>query len=73
MQMVDQIRSSFEKYQFILGIFTDLSKALGNIDFGILIINLENYEVSGNKLWCSKNRKQFLTYNNLNTSFKDIK
>ena len=50
MQMVDQIRSSFEKYQFILGIFTDLSKAFGNIDFGILIVNLENYEVSGNKL-----------------------
>ena len=54
MQMVDQIRSSFEKYQFILGIFTDLSKALGNIDFGILIINLENYEVSGNNLWWFK-------------------
>ena len=72
-----QISSSFEKNLFTLGLFINLSKAFDTVDHDILICKLKNYGVRGNHLKRFEsylnNRKQFISFNDRNTSFIDIK
>ena len=72
LQLIDQINNNFEKNQFTLGIFIDLTKAFDTVDHNILISKLENYGVRRvNLKWFKSyldNRKQFISYDNNNTS-----
>ena len=72
--MIDQINKRFEKSQYTLGIFNDLTKAFHTVDHNILISKLENYGVRGvNLKWFKSylnNRKQFISYDNSSTSYK---
>ena len=70
-QLVDQIRNSFEGKQYTLGVFVELSKAFERVNHKILISKLENYGLTGKNLhWFISyltNRTQFIKYNKLNT------
>ena len=67
------MNNNFERNQFTLGMFIDLSKAFDPVDHKMLISKLKNYGVTGNNLnWFESylnNRKQFTAYNNKYTSF----
>ena len=76
LQLIDQINKNFEKSQYTLGILIDLTKAFDTVDHNILISKLENYGVRGvNLKWFKSylnNRKQFISYNNSSTSYKNM-
>ena len=75
-QLIDQINSSFEKNNFTLAVFIDLSKALNTVDHHILISKLQNYGVNGNNLhWFQsylKNHNQCLNFTNKITTLSQI-
>ena len=70
-QLIDQINKNFEKSQYTLGIFIDLTKDFDTVDHNILISKLENYGVRGVNLKWFKS-KQFISYNNSSTSYKNM-
>ena len=66
LQVVEQINQSFEKSEFTLGVFVDLSKAFDTADHQILLKKLEYYGIAGNNLrWFEnylKDRQQFISF-----------
>ena len=70
LELVDELRQSFNENKFTVGVFIDLSKAFDTIDHEILINKLKHYGVNGNMLkWFSNyltNRKQYIQYDKKN-------
>ena len=64
---MDDTVNGFDKSEYTLGTFLDLSKAFDTINYKILLEKLEWYGIRGNSLdWFHSylsNRKQFVQYN----------
>ena len=69
LQLVNDISGSFERGEYTLGIFIDLSKAFDTADHEILISKLEYYGITGKTLkWlrsCLSQRKQCIFYSDV--------
>ena len=65
-QLIDEISKSFEKNEYTLGVFIDLSKAFDTVDHQILLGKLSNYGIRNtNYKWFKSyltNRNQFVPY-----------
>ena len=74
--LIDEISDSFEKDEFTIGVFIDLSKAFDTVDHNILTAKLERYGVTDKNLDWFKNyltgRKQCVSYGDLTTTARKI-
>ena len=74
--MVDQISKAIENGNFIVGIFLDFSKAFDTVNHTILLSKLYHCGIRGKALeWFTSYlymRQQFVTYNNIKSSYKYI-
>jgi hypothetical protein len=74
--LVDKIMNALDNGEIVLGIFLDFSKAFDTVNIDILLRKLFKYGVRGVCLdWFKSyfsNRKQFVTFNNFNSTRKDI-
>ena len=78
LQLVDQIYESFERNEYTIGVFIDLSKAFDTVDHNILLKKLEIYGISGTHLqWFRNylsNRKQYIQFDGWQkTNYKTVK
>ena len=76
LNLVNDILFTFDKDEFTLGVFIDLSKAFDTVDHQILIAKLKHYGVDNNNLLWFKdylsNRKQCIYYENEHTQLRSI-
>ena len=76
LQLTQDITSSFEKGQYTLGVFIDLSKAFDTVDHQILNKKLQYYGIDGTALeWFKSylsNRKQYISTQEISESCLDI-
>ena len=76
LQLTRDITSSFEKGEYTLGVFIDLSKAFDTVDHQILIKKLQYYGIDGTALeWFKSylsNRKQYISTQEKSESCLDI-
>ena len=74
--LLDKITSAIENNEFTVAVFLDLSKAFDMVNHSILLSKLEHYGVTGLSLdWFASylsSRKQFVSYNDHNSSHLDI-
>ena len=70
LELVNELRQSFDENKFTVGVFIDLSKAFDTIDHKILLHKLKHYGINGNILkWFSNylsNRQQYIQYDKIN-------
>ena len=76
LHLTNDVIKSFEKGQFTIGVFIDLSKAFDTVDHEILIKKIERYGINGNILKILKsylkNRKQYVFYDSTTKDFLSI-
>ena len=72
-ELTDYLKSHIDKKHVPIGLFLDLSKAFDTINFDILIYKLRNLGINGIAIsWFEnylKNRKQFVSFNDVNSDF----
>ena len=78
LQLVEQIYESFERNEYTIGVFIDLSKAFDTVDHNILLKKLEIYVISDTHLqWFRNylsNRKQYIQFDGWQkTNYKTVK
>ena len=73
---LNEITSSFEKEEYRLGVFIDLSKAFDTVDHQILIKKLQYYGIDGTALeWFKSylsNRKQYISSQDIPENCLDV-
>ena len=78
MVLMNELITSLEKGEIVVGVFLDFSKAFDTVDHHILLSTLEHYGIRGNALsWLRSyltDRKQYATYNGSTspTKSKDV-
>ena len=75
--LVDKLVKSVENGDIVVGVFLDFSKAFDTVDHEILLSKLHHYGIRGIALnWFKsyqENRKQFVTYNSVESSLQLIR
>ena len=75
--LIDKLVKSVENEDIVMGVFLDFSKAFDTVDHEILLSKLHHYEIRGIALsWFKsylENRKQFVTYNGVESSLQLIR
>ena len=67
-KLVDQIYEAFEKNEYTLGVFIDLSKAFDTVDHSILLRKLELYDITDrNYTWINDTHRENLCLNKFST------
>ena len=76
LNFVDKVAHAIDDYSHMIGIFLDFSKAFDTINHKILLYKLSHYGIRGKALeWFRnylKNRKQYVSLNQNNSSLKEI-
>ena len=76
MVLMNNLISSLEKGETVVGVFLDFSKAFDTVDHVMLLTELEHYGIRGNALaWYRSyltDREQFVTYNGAVSSIKSV-
>ena len=78
LQLVDQIYESFERNEYTIGVFIDLSKTFDTVEHNILLKKVEIYGISDTNLqWLRNylsNRKQYIQFDGWQkTNYKTVK
>ena len=78
LQLADQIYESFERNEYTIGVFIDLSKAFDTADYNIRLKQLEIYGISGTHLhWFRNylsNGKQYIQFDGWQkTNYKTVR
>ena len=75
--LIDKLVKSVENGDIVVGVFFDFSKAFDTVDHEILLSKLHHYGIRGVALnWFKsylENRKQFVTYNSVESSLQLIR
>ena len=74
--ITETINKSIEQKKFGCGVFNDLKKAFDTVNHDILLNKLDHYGIRGEALLWFKsyltNRKQFVSFNGVNSSVRTI-
>ena len=77
MVLMNELITSLENGESVIGVFLDFSKAFDTVDHRILLNKLEHYGIRGNALsWFQSyltERKQYVTYNGATSTTRSIK
>ena len=76
LQLAKEIYESFDKKQFTLGVFLDLSKAFDTVNHDILLNKLTSFGIQGSYIdWFKSylyNRQQYISYDNKKSKIKTV-
>ena len=74
--LMDKLIKSIENGDHVVGVYLDFSKAFDTVNHTILLTKLHHYGIRGQALnWFKsylENRKQFVTYNNVRSTLKNM-